>query len=117
MSKCSFNFELPIEAISLMTMAIRAVEEQGGTTTSQDSGVWFSVPTPAGVVDGTYTVLAKRKINISVSNKPDAIPCSVIRDRLVDYLTEAVKIYARLSRVRADTPPSTSRQPGSGSST
>ena len=83
-----------------MTMAVRAVEERGGTISSQYPGGGFSVPTPAGAIDGNFKILGKGLINVTVSRKPEAVLCSDIRDQLVNYLTEAVKIYAQLSQVR-----------------
>lgn len=96
---CNYNFNLPVDPTMLMETAKAAIEKRGGTTTVQGSKLLFSVPTPVGQIDGACHLLEQSMINIKVTKKPDIVPCALIREKLVGYLTEAVKSQAKLAQV------------------
>ena len=85
---CNYDFNVPVDA-----------EEHGGKTEGQNSHVAFSIPTPVGDLDGTCQVKEPKVISIQVSNKPDLVSCRLIREKLVIYLTEAVRVHSQLSSV------------------
>ena len=95
---CNYNFNLPVDAESLVVLARQAIEEHGGNTADQDGHVSFTIPTPVGRLDGTCQVLEPQVISIQVTNKPDLVSCRLVREKLVIYLSEAVRVHAQMSQ-------------------
>lgn len=92
---CNYNFNLPIDPAALYPTAQSAIIAHGGTTTVKGSKVIFSIPTPLGQIDGVCSVVEQSTLNITVTKKPDFVPCALIREKLVGYLTQAVKTQAK----------------------
>jgi hypothetical protein len=97
MTMCNYNFNVPVDAESLVGLARQAIEEHGGTTMGENGHVSFTVSTPAGRLDGTCRVTEPQAVTIQITDKPDLLSCSLIREKLVTYLTEAVRIYVQRS--------------------
>jgi len=95
---CQYNFELPLDPLPLMAMARQAIIENGGVATGQLPRVFLSIPTPFGRFDGVCTLVSASVVNIAVTKKPDIVSCTMIRDKLTFFLTEAVRMQARLAQ-------------------
>lgn len=95
---CNYNFNLPIDPAALFETAQNAILARGGSATQQGSKVVFSIPTPLGQIDGVCTIVEHATLNITVTKKPDIVPCTMIREKLVSYLTQAVKAHANPPR-------------------
>jgi hypothetical protein len=100
MIMCEYIFELPLDPLPLMQMTSQTIIENGGTVTGQLPRLSISIPTPLGRFDGVCTLVSASAISISVTRKPEIVSYSMIRDRLTSYLTEAVKMQARLAQDR-----------------
>jgi hypothetical protein len=100
MSACSYNFELPVDPIALLGMVARMITENGGRITGDVPDVSMSMPTPIGQVEGTCRLLSGSVVNLTVTKKPDILTCAMVRDKLVFYITEAVKLYAAQSKAQ-----------------
>ena len=94
---CNYDFNVPVDAESLVVLARQAIEEHGGKTVGENGHITFTIPTPVGDLDGTCEVMEPKVVSIRVTNKPDIVPCSVIRQQLVTYLTEAVRIHQAMT--------------------
>jgi hypothetical protein len=92
---CNYNFNLPIDPAALFATAQSAIVARGGNATQKGSKVLFSIPTPLGQIDGICTLVEQATLNITVTKKPDIVPCALIREKLVSYLTQAVKMQAK----------------------
>ena len=94
---CNYDFNLPVDAEPLVILARQAIEEHGGKTEGENGHVTFTIPTPVGDVNGACEVVEPKVVSIRVTKKPDIVPCSVIRQQLVTYLTEAVRIHRQMN--------------------
>ena len=95
MCNCSYNFELPVDPIPLMAMVKQMIEANGGIVTGQIPNVAVTIPTPVGQVAGNCRLVGNSTVQLAVTKKPDFLTCTMVRDRLVGYITEAVKMYAQ----------------------
>lgn len=96
---CNFNFKVPNDPIAIIDMVRPLIVNAGGTVTGESANVSFSIPTAVGRFDGACTLVEASVVNIAVTDKPDLVPCTVIRERLTFFITEAVKMYRQQSKV------------------
>jgi hypothetical protein len=94
----SYNFDIPVDPIALMTMVKDLVQQNGGIVCGQIPNLTVRFPTAVGEVGGSCRLLNPSVVNIEVTKKPDIVPNSVVREKLVFYLTEAVKLYTQQTR-------------------
>ena len=81
MSECSFQFKLeaaPAETIKKVKVKI---EQEGGTFNGDENEGKFTLPTPVGVIEGSYQVTAD-ELKIDIYKKPSFIPCSMLETEL-----------------------------------
>ena len=86
--------ELPVDPLPLMEMALRLIEENGGAVTGELPDVAVSIPTSVGQVEGRCTLVEGALVNIQVVKKPKIVTCAMVRDKLVEYLSDAVRSHA-----------------------
>ncbi|MFN8474228.1 MAG: hypothetical protein U0822_18690 [Anaerolineae bacterium] len=91
---CNYNFQLPVDPISLLQMFRQEIVDNGGIVTGEIPNVHVSVPTQVGRVEGECHLVGEATVNIKITKKPDIVSCKMVRDTLVTYLTEAVKMYS-----------------------
>jgi hypothetical protein len=91
---CNYNFELPVDPIPLMALVKQMIEENGGAVTGQIPNVAVSFPTPVGLVAGKCKLVGTSTVHLTVTKKPEVLTCAMVRDRIVGYLTEAVKLVS-----------------------
>ena len=91
---CNYNFDLPVDPIPLMVMVQQLIEQNGGRVTGKIPNVAVSFSTPMGQVAGSCRIVSGFTINLTISKKPEIYTCAMVRDRLVAYITEAVKMYS-----------------------
>jgi hypothetical protein len=94
MKMCNYNFELPVDPVQLMEMVKQMIEANGGTVTGQIPDVAVSIPTPMGQVAGNCRLVQGSTINLVVTKKPEVFTCSMVRERLISLIVEAVRIYS-----------------------
>jgi hypothetical protein len=95
----SYNFDIPVDPIALMQMVKDLVEQNGGIVTGEIPNVSVRFPTVVGEVGGNCRLVKGSVVNIEVTKKPDLVPNTMVREKLVFYVTEAVKLYAQQTRV------------------
>jgi hypothetical protein len=91
---CNYNFELPVDPIPLMVMVRQMIEENGGRVTGQLPNVEIFFSTPLGPVTGSCRLVTANTIHLTVTRKPEVLTCAMVRDQLVAYITDAVKMYS-----------------------
>lgn len=94
----SYNFDIPVDPIALMKMVKELVEQNGGIVTGEIPNVSVTFPTVVGEVGGNCRLLTRSVVNIEVTKKPTVVSNNMVREKLVYYVTEAVKLYAQQSR-------------------
>jgi hypothetical protein len=109
---CSFKFELPVDPIGLMAMVKRMILENGGKVTGEIPNISISVPTALGPVEGSCRMTTKSVVNIQVDKMPEFVSCNQVREKLVYFITEAVKLYVEQQRAASAAP-----KPASGEAT
>ena len=82
MAKCSFEFDFPIRPEELIRQVGEAIRRAGGELDGDVRSGFYSVPTPAGTVEGSYAV-SGQTIRIEVLEKPVFLPCSIIEKTLL----------------------------------
>lgn len=88
MSKCSFNFDFPISADELIRRIDTGIHGAGGEFSGDSVTGFFSVPTPIGSIEGSYSV-SGQTIQIDVLEKPILLTCSLIEMKLNDIVQHA----------------------------
>lgn len=81
MAECSFQFKLetgPAETIEKVKVKI---EQAGGMFNGDRNEGKFSLPTPVGVIEGSYNVTAD-ELKIDITKKPAFLPCSMLEAEL-----------------------------------
>jgi len=81
MAECSFKFKIeaaPAEAIKKVKAKI---EQEGGEFNGNKNEGTFSLPTPVGVIEGSYQVTAD-ELKIDITKKPAFLPCSMLEAEL-----------------------------------
>ena len=81
MSDCRFQFEFAGSATSLVEKIQAKMTESGGRFEGSPANGDFSLPTPVGAFEGSYTI-DKNTIWVEVSEKPFFVPCSAIEAKL-----------------------------------
>ncbi len=94
----SYNFDIPVDPIALMKMVKELVEQNGGIVTGEIPNVSVTFPTVVGEVGGNCRLVNKSVVNIEVTKKPTVVSNTMVREKLVFYVTEAVKLYAQQSK-------------------
>ena len=82
MSQCRFQFEFPGSGTALVEKIRAKMTDAGGHFEGSPTVGHFSLPTPVGAFDGSYTI-DKNTIWVEVSEKPFFVPCSAIEAKLV----------------------------------
>ncbi len=95
---CSFNFVLPVDPSGLMQMVKQVVEKEGGVVSGEIPNITISMPTILGQVTGSCRYLGDSAVNITVTQLPSVVSCSMAREQLVYFITEAVKMYVQQSK-------------------
>ena len=90
---CSFDFVIPVDPIGLLSMVRQIVEQHGGTVTGELPDVSVKFPTVIGELRGDCRLVGDSTVNITVTKKPFLVSCEMARERLANYLSEAVKLY------------------------
>ena len=91
-AKCSFTFQFPIGAEELVNKVQNAICGAGGELDGDAQAGFFSVPTPVGVIDGSYAV-SGQSIQIDVLEKPIYLPCALIKKTLETILHREKRRY------------------------
>ncbi len=81
MSECRFQFEFPGSAAVLVETIRSKIADAGGQFEGSPTVGHFSLPTPVGAFNGSYTI-DKNTIWIEVTEKPIFVPCSAIESKL-----------------------------------
>ena len=92
MAKCSFTFEFPISAEELLAKVRNAIQGAGGELDGDAQAGFYSVPTPVGVIEGSYAV-AEQSIQIDVLDKPVFLSCALIKTTLETILRREQRRY------------------------
>ena len=80
-AKCSFTFQFPISAEELVSKVENAIRGAGGDLDGDAQAGFYSVPTPVGVIEGSYAV-SGQSIQIDVLDKPIYLSCALIEKTL-----------------------------------
>ncbi len=81
MAKCNFTFQFPIGAEELVQKVQKAIRGAGGELEGDAQAGFYSVPTPVGVIEGSYAV-SGQSIQIDVLEKPIYLSCALIKTAL-----------------------------------
>jgi len=81
-SQCRFQFEFPGSGTALVEKIRAKMTGSGGQFEGSDAVGRFSLPTPVGAFEGSYTI-DKNTIWIEVTDKPIFIPCAAIKAKLI----------------------------------
>jgi hypothetical protein len=84
-AKCSFTFRFPISPEELVTKVRNAIQGAGGELDGDAEEGFYSVPTPVGVIEGSYAV-SGQSIQIDVLEKPIYLSCGLIKTTLETIL-------------------------------
>ena len=98
---CNYNFDLPIDPLLLMPMVQQMIEENGGTVSGQMPHMAVSFKTPMGPVAGSCRHVGGSLISLTVTKKPEVLTCKMVRERLITYISEAVRLYAEQEEAAA----------------
>ena len=107
---CMFNFKIPDDPVAILDMIRPMIEQAGGTVSGESANVTFSIPTTIGRFDGACKVIEASTIQIAVTDKPELVTCTMVRQKLVFYITEAVKLYRQQAKAAARQPATASQQ-------
>ncbi len=92
MAKCNFTFQFPIGAEELVEKVRKAVRGAGGELDGDAQAGFYSVPTPIGVIEGSYAV-SGQSIQIDVLEKPIYLSCALIETTLEVILRREQRRY------------------------
>ena len=95
---CNYNFNLPVDPIALIPILRQKIEENGGVVTGEVPNVSVTIPTVIGEVGGNARLTGPSTVYIEVTKMPPMVTCAQVREKLVEYLTEALKMYKRQSK-------------------
>jgi len=82
---CNFSISFNGSAEELVNKATKAVAGAGGNLTGDTSRGDFSLSTPVGKIQGSYTVTGN-DFNIAIAEKPFFVSCGQIEAQLRKYL-------------------------------
>jgi hypothetical protein len=97
---CQYNFVLPVDPLPLIEMTRNLILENGGTVTGENPVYIVSMPSPFGQFNAVCKLLSDSEINISVTKKPELVSCDLIRDKLIFFIKEGVKMQVNGSRTK-----------------
>jgi acetolactate synthase small subunit len=86
---CHFDFAFQGTPTELITKAQQAIEDAGGQLQGDESAGRYMVPTPFGLIEGSYTIAAQ-VFTVDITKKPLLIGCEAIRktiENLLELLT------------------------------
>lgn len=92
MAQCSFTFQFPISAEELVSKVQNAIQGAGGDLDGDARAGFYSVPTPVGVIEGSYAVTGQ-SIKIDVLDKPIYLSCALIKKTLETILRREQRRY------------------------
>jgi len=81
-SQCRFQFEFPGSGTALVERIRAKMTGSGGQFEGSDAVGRFSLPTPVGAFEGSYSI-DKNTIWVEVTEKPIFVPCSAIEAKLM----------------------------------
>jgi hypothetical protein len=82
LSQCRFQFEFPGSGTALVEKIRAKMTDSGGQFEGSDAVGSFSLPTPVGAFEGSYSI-DKNTIWVEVTGKPIFVPCSAIEAKLM----------------------------------
>lgn len=81
MAECSFKFKIETAPAETIEKVKTKIEQEGGTFNGDENEGIFSLPTPVGVIEGSYQVTAD-ELKIDITKKPAFLPCSMLEGEL-----------------------------------
>ncbi|MEE9450747.1 MAG: hypothetical protein V3V72_11900 [Ignavibacteriaceae bacterium] len=81
MAECSFQFKLETDPAETIEKVKVKIEQAGGMFNGDRNEGKFSLPTPVGVIEGSYNVTAD-ELKIDITKKPAFLPCSMLEAEL-----------------------------------
>lgn len=81
MSECSFQIKIEADPAEAIKKVKAKIEQEGGTFNGDENEGKFSLPTPVGVIEGSYQVTAD-ELKIDITKKPVFLPCSMLEAEL-----------------------------------
>lgn len=95
---CTFTFDLPVDPLALLPIVRKEIEQNGGVVTGEIPNLSVQVPTVAGELRGNCALIKPMVVKIEITKKPEIVSCNMAREKLVEYLTEAVKTYVHQTK-------------------
>lgn len=81
MAECSFQFKIETNPAETLNEVKVKIEQEGGTFNGDETEGTFSLPTPVGVIEGSYQV-TEDELKIDITKKPAFLPCSMLEGEL-----------------------------------
>ena len=81
MAECSFKFKIETNPVETINKVKTKIEQEGGTFNGDENEGTFSLPTPLGVIEGSYKVTTD-ELKIDITKKPAFLPCSMLEGEL-----------------------------------
>jgi hypothetical protein len=85
LSQCRFQFEFPGSGTALVERIRAKMTDAGGQFEGSPAAGHFSLPTPVGEFEGSYTI-DQNTIQVEVTDKPIFVPCSAIEVKLLEIV-------------------------------
>jgi len=90
MPECNFTFPFNENANILIERAKTAIlNNDKATFDGNEAAGIFSLPTPLGLIKGSYTITAN-VATFEISEKPFFVNCNLIESKLKGFITSAV---------------------------
>ncbi len=87
MARCNFSIAFMQTPESLAIKARQAIQQAGGSFNGDGTAGTFSLSTPIGSVDGSYTI-ENSFLKVQIDHKPVFLSCTRIQAELLGYLSE-----------------------------
>ena len=81
MAECSFKFKIEVDPADTIKKVKAKIEQEDGTFNGDENEGNFSLPTPVGVIEGSYQ-LNEDELKIDITKKPAFLPCSMLEGEL-----------------------------------
>jgi hypothetical protein len=81
MAECSFKFKLETNPAETIEKVREKIEKEGGTFNGDENEGKFYLPTPVGIIEGSYQRTAD-ELKIDITKKPAILPCSMLEGEL-----------------------------------
>jgi hypothetical protein len=81
MAECSFQFKIDTNPAETIDKVKTKIEQEDGKFNGDENDGTFSLPTPVGVIEGSYHVTAD-ELKIDITKKPAFLPCSMLEGEL-----------------------------------